>query len=159
MTEERDSLVLQEVTKTYDTPGGTATILAGVTLTAAPGETLSVMGPSGSGKSTLLNIMGSLDRPTSGSVRLGGIDVAALSGKALAEFRARKAGFIFQDHHLLPQLTAVENVMLPTLAVGGAADAPRRARELLERGTLTFAEVQIPQSELNALFARFERGQ
>jgi len=133
MTEPGGLLVLANVRKTYDTADGPNEVLTNVSLSADPGETLTVVGPSGSGKSTLLNIIGSLDKPTSGTVRLGKTNVAALEGAALAEFRAREVGFVFQDHHLLPQLTAFENVVLPSLAAGGKTGAEARARELLER--------------------------
>jgi len=133
MTERGRTLVVEGVRKVYETPTGPSTVLAEVSLRAEPGETVAILGPSGSGKSTLLNIVGSLDRPTAGTVRLGEIEVTALEGAALAAFRAREVGFVFQDHHLLPQLTAVENVALPALAAGAAGGAHERARELLER--------------------------
>ncbi len=130
-------LALSQVSKTY---GAGADVLRGVSMSVAPGETVSIVGPSGSGKSTLLNIIGSLDKPTSGSVRLGDVDVAALEGASLAAFRACQVGFIFQDHHLLPQLTAIENVLLPSLAAH-RGDALPRARELLDRvGLLRHAD-------------------
>jgi len=130
-------LVLSNVTKTY-APG--TDVLCGVSMTVDPGETLAVVGPSGCGKSTLLNIIGSLDKPTAGAVALGDVDVVGLSGSELAAFRSRDVGFIFQDHHLLPQLTAAENVLLPSLA-GNRAGAPGRADELLERvGMLPHAD-------------------
>ncbi len=132
MADDGSRLVVEHVSKVYETPTGPNTVLADVSLRAEPGETVAILGPSGSGKSTLLNIIGSLDRPTSGTVRLGEIEVTALEGAALAEFRARAVGFVFQDHHLLPQLTAVENVALPALAAGAAGDARQRARRLLE---------------------------
>lgn len=133
MTEANRRLVVEAVVKEYPTPAGPNRVLDGAALTADPGETVAILGPSGSGKSTLLNIIGSLDRPTSGTVRLGEIDVTALDGPALASYRARAVGFIFQDHHLLPQLTALENVALPALAAGNADGAAERARSLLER--------------------------
>ncbi len=133
MTDDARTLVVEGVSKVYETPTGPNMVLADVSLRAEPGETFAILGPSGSGKSTLLNIIGSLDRPTSGSVRLGPIHVTALEGPMLAQFRAHEVGFIFQDHHLLPQLTAVENVALPALAAGAADGAAQRARELLER--------------------------
>lgn len=108
-------------------------VLKGVSLTVTPGETVAIVGPSGSGKSTLLNIVGSLDVPTSGKVHLGDIDVTALEGKSVAEFRAKEIGFVFQEHHLLPQLTAIENVLLPTIPAGRTADASARAMALLDR--------------------------
>lgn len=133
MTADAARLVVEGLVMEYATPEGASRVLDGLSLTAEPGETVAILGPSGSGKSTLLNIIGSLDRPTSGSVRLGEIDVTALDGPALAAFRAREVGFIFQDHHLLPQLTAIENVALPALAAGSIDGATERARALLER--------------------------
>jgi ABC-type lipoprotein export system ATPase subunit len=119
-------LTLTNIHKAYDRP-----ILVDISLTVEPGEALAIIGPSGSGKSTLLNIIGSLDAPTSGSVRLGEVEVTALSGEALTAFRASAVGFVFQDHHLLPQLTALENVLLPTLAAGKSEGAV--AGDLLQR--------------------------
>jgi len=118
--------------KTYSSPAGSLTVLKDVSFTMQAGETLAVVGASGTGKSTLLNIIGSLDAPTSGSVELNGQEVSALRGEELSAFRARHVGFVFQDHHLLPQCTALENVLLPTLAVG-ASDAAGTARDLLLR--------------------------
>ncbi|MFO8080360.1 MAG: ABC transporter ATP-binding protein [Armatimonadota bacterium] len=126
-------LTVKELMKEYDTPAGVTRVLDELSLTAESGETVAILGPSGSGKSTLLNIIGSLDRPTAGRVRLGDTDVTSLDGDALASYRATDVGFIFQDHHLLPQLTAVENVLLPTMAAGTGEGAEHRARELLER--------------------------
>ena len=111
-------LTVSNVRKSYPSATGETLILAGVSLMAQPGETIAITGPSGAGKSTLLHIIGSLDTPSSGSVRLGETEIGALSGRALETFRARRLGFVFQDHHLLPQLTALENVLLPTLAAG-----------------------------------------
>jgi len=99
MTSTGGDLILTDVTKTY-VPANE--VLRGVSMTARPGETVSVVGPSGCGKSTLLNIIGSLDQPTSGTVALGDIDIAGLYGDELAAFRSNEVGFIFQDHHLLP---------------------------------------------------------
>jgi len=127
------TLTIEGLTKEYDTPAGPRRVLDGLSLSAEPGETIAILGPSGSGKSTLLNIIGSLDRPTSGSVQLGNTPVTSLEGNALAAYRAGDVGFIFQDHHLLPQLTATENVLLPTMAAGGGDGADERARALLER--------------------------
>ena len=121
-----ENLILSDIAKSYEGPAGPIPVLAGVSLDVEPGRTVAILGPSGSGKSTLLNIIGSLDKPTSGSVRLGDTDITALEGKSLAEFRAKRVGFVFQDHHLLPQLTALENVLLPTLPAG-AKPAPNPA--------------------------------
>ena len=98
-----------ELRKQY---GEDVSALDNVTLTVARGEWLAVMGPSGSGKSTLLNILGCLDRPTSGGVRIAGTDLAGLSKQELNRFRAEQVGFVFQQFHLIPYLTALENVML-----------------------------------------------
>ncbi len=132
MTLTPGRLVLSEITKAYDGPQGSTAILRGASLTVEPGSTLAVVGPSGSGKSTLLHIIGSLDKPTSGSVVLNGVEVTALEGNRLADFRANDVGFVFQEHYLLPQLTAIENVLLPTIPAGRTAGANERARDLLE---------------------------
>ena len=132
MTQATGNLILSNITKSYDGPEGPSPVLKDVSLTVAEGETVSIVGPSGSGKSTLLNIIGSLDKPTTGTVRLGDIDVSALEKRSLADFRASQVGFVFQDHHLLPQLTALENVLLPTI-VGDRNDAAGRGYALLER--------------------------
>jgi lipoprotein-releasing system ATP-binding protein len=109
-------------------------VLRGVSFELSGGESLSVVGPSGSGKSTLLHIVGTLDRPTSGSVEIDGRVPHDLPEPELAAFRNRRIGFVFQDHHLLPQYNVEENVMLPALVSReGSAGAPARARELLER--------------------------
>jgi len=131
-------LEITGLTKAYPAPAGTeaAPILRGVDLTIAAGESLAIVGPSGSGKSTLLNLIGTLDEPTQGAVRLDGQDLSELGDKQLATLRNREIGFVFQLHHLLPQLTALENVLVPTL-VGGAlvpGETPEdRARRLLTR--------------------------
>lgn len=132
--------VLSDITKSY----GATQVLAGVSLELAPGETVAIIGPSGSGKSTLLNIVGSLDKPTTGTVEHNGVDVTALDGRGLAEFRAKEVGFVFQDHHLLPQLTAIENVMLPTIPSGQASNAAERAAALLERMGISHRADALP---------------
>lgn len=129
MDEPDAGLMVENVTKSYEHG---REVLRGVTLRAGRGESIAILGPSGSGKSTLLNIIGSLDKPTTGAVRLGAVRVDELAGRALAAYRSDLVGFIFQDHHLLPQLTALENVLLPSLATR-RADAAGRARLLLER--------------------------
>ncbi len=131
-------LNLAGVTKRFDAPGKPAglTVLADVSLEVAPGESLAIVGPSGSGKSTLLHIMGTLDRPTSGSVALNGQDLGGLDEQRLAEVRNRQIGFVFQSHYLLPQCTVLENVLVPTLADAKAAardGAGKRAERLLKR--------------------------
>src|SRR5437868_3303499 len=128
------TLQIDQLCKDYPTRSGSLAVLRGVTLTLAPGEALAVMGPSGSGKSTLLYILGTLDQPTSGSVRLNDIDPFALPEWQLADFRNRHIGFVFQDHHLLPQCSVLENVLIPTLASReNGGDVEKWARELLER--------------------------
>lgn len=119
-------LIVAGLRKEYPTQTQPLVVLRGVDLKLSPGERLAVVGPSGSGKSTLLNILGTLDTPTAGSVRLAGVDPFSLSAKELAHFRSRSIGFIFQDHHLLPQCTAVENVLLPRLALGKTTEEDRR---------------------------------
>lgn len=127
------TLVVRDLCKTFDGVAGPLEILRGVNLEMKRGEATAVTGPSGSGKSTLLYIIGTLDTPTSGSVQILDRDPFQLSPKELAWFRSESIGFIFQDHHLLPQLTVLENVVLPMLVGTGADDHEQRARELLER--------------------------
>jgi predicted ABC-type transport system involved in lysophospholipase L1 biosynthesis ATPase subunit len=137
MTEPKPILELKNVRKQFPSPDGPPlVVLGGVTLTVTPGQSLAITGPSGSGKSTLLNIIGALERPDGGSVLLDGADLAALDDKALAAVRNRRIGFVFQLHHLLPQCTCLENVLVPTLAGGNGksqADLRRRAERLLAR--------------------------
>ena len=111
-------------------------VIQDVSLKVNPEETVAIVGPSGSGKTTLLNIMGTLDRPTAGTVRLVGRDTSLLSEKDLSKVRNRDIGFIFQLHHLLPQCTVMENVLLPTLPYGSKSEqseAVERADLLLDR--------------------------
>ena len=109
-------------------------ILRGADVTVQGGEAVAIVGASGSGKSTLLHILGALDRPTSGSVEVGGVDVATLSEEEAADLRNRSVGFVFQFHHLLKEFTALENVIMPALIRGDAFDeAQRRGRALLEQ--------------------------
>jgi lipoprotein-releasing system ATP-binding protein len=124
-------LQASHLTKRYPSPAGDLTVLADVSLTLKPGEAAAVMGPSGCGKSTLLYVLGALEPPTSGEVTLDGQNPYTLDATALAAFRNRQVGFVFQDHCLLPQCSVVDNVLVPTLV--GAADpsAPERARMLL----------------------------
>ena len=134
--DNRAGLRVENLSKQYATPAEPLVILNDVSIALDPGEALAIMGPSGSGKSSLLYILGALERPTSGSVLVDGEDPFRLDPKALAAFRNRKVGFIFQDHHLLPQCTALENVLIPTLAEGSgteAAEGEQRARRLLDR--------------------------
>jgi lipoprotein-releasing system ATP-binding protein len=128
------SLVVHDLCKDYPTRAGPLPVLRGISLELPRGEALAVMGPSGSGKSTFLHILGTLDSPTAGTVRVDGKDPFTLPPKELADFRNRHVGFVFQDHHLLPQCSVLENVLIPTL-VGpdGRAEAERWAVQLLQR--------------------------
>ncbi len=127
-------LQVRNLTKEYPTRSGPLTVLRGIDLDLAPGQALAVMGPSGSGKSTLLYILGTLDEPTSGTVRLEDKDPFALPERDLAAFRNRALGFVFQDHHLLPQCTVLENVLIPTLVGTDDPTAVKdRALKLLDR--------------------------
>jgi ABC-type lipoprotein export system ATPase subunit len=143
-------LELRQVEKSFLSPAGEPNpVLKGVSLALEPAESIAIVGPSGSGKSTLLNLMGALDRPSAGAILFAGQDLAQLSETQLAILRNREIGFIFQLHHLLPQCTVWENVLLPTLparasqASGTAPDgaspvrspepAADRARRLLKR--------------------------
>ncbi|MDX2151599.1 MAG: ABC transporter ATP-binding protein [Bryobacteraceae bacterium] len=126
-------LEARDVVKEYATPRGGLRVLDGVSLTLEPGQACCVMGPSGSGKSTLLHILGALDRATSGSVRVDGVETGALAEAEVAAFRNERVGFVFQDHCLLPQLSVLENVLTATLVGKPEAQARERARELLEQ--------------------------
>ena len=124
-------LTLSGISKNYPTPAGALRVLDDVTLGLDRGEAAVITGPTGSGKSTLLYIAGGLEPPTSGSVDLHGTNPYALGPDALARFRNREVGFVFQDHCLLPQLTVLENTLVPTLVGDADADARDRARALL----------------------------
>jgi len=131
-------LELLDVAKRYEAggPDGGPEVLRGVNLRVAAGESLAVVGPSGSGKSTLLNIIGGLDRPSGGRVLFEGRDLADFNDADLSRFRNRRIGFVFQLHHLLPQCTVLENVLVPTLVGGDGAEkeeALLRAERLLAR--------------------------
>ena len=144
-------LALSGVHKSFPSPDGRGElrVLNGIDLTLGPGESMAIVGPSGSGKSTLLSLMGGLDTPTRGSVFLDGRDLGGLTDRERARVRSRRIGFVFQLHHLLPQCSVWENVLVPTLAVGrvsrawprhpgepearSEADPAERALRLLER--------------------------
>ncbi len=113
---------LTDIVKSYPRQGGETTVLQGVTERIGEGESVAITGPSGSGKSTLLNIIGALDRPTRGQVKVAGEDLSSLDEPALARFRNRTLGFVFQNHYLLPQCTVLENVLIPTLALRDAEE-------------------------------------
>ena len=127
-------LVVDHVTKQFPTRSAPLTVLREVSFACQAGDNVAILGPSGSGKSTLLHILGTLDRPTTGTVTLDGQDPFQLDEAGTASFRNRHIGFVFQDHHLLPQLSVLENVLIPTLAEGRPNDQlVARARELIDR--------------------------
>lgn len=117
---------------------GSLEVLKGIDLEINKGEVVSIVGPSGAGKTTLLQIMGTLDRPDSGTVIVDGVDVSTLSQKKLSDFRNQHVGFVFQFHQLLPEFTALENIMIPAFIAGKSQkEAKRRALELLDFMGLT----------------------
>ncbi|HEY9181827.1 MAG TPA: ABC transporter ATP-binding protein [Gammaproteobacteria bacterium] len=120
----------EHLTKKVNSPEGELTILDDVTIGVPRGHTAAIVGPSGAGKSTLLALLAGLDEPTSGSVWLNGAELTALDEDGRASLRNREVGFVFQSFHLLPSLTAIENVLLP-LELAGTANAPERARQAL----------------------------
>jgi lipoprotein-releasing system ATP-binding protein len=125
-------LHVQHIAKSFPTAGEPLKVLTDVSLELSGGQSLAIVGDSGSGKSTLLQILGTLDHPDSGTVLIDDTDPFALDPTQLAAFRNEQIGFVFQDHHLLPQLTVVENVLVPTLASGRpSADQLTRASDLL----------------------------
>ncbi len=126
---------LVKVCKSYESPEGSEgeVVLRDISLKLDAGRSLAVVGPSGCGKSTLLNIIGALDQPTSGQVLFDARDLAKLGEKQLAQIRNREIGFVFQLHHLLPQCTVLENVLIPTLAHEDKSGAEERAVDLLKR--------------------------
>jgi ABC-type lipoprotein export system ATPase subunit len=126
-------LEFRGVTKAYDTSPKPTEVLKGVDLRLEPGESVAVVGPSGCGKSTLLNLAGALDRPTSGAITFNGQDLLRQGPGELAQFRNRRVGFVFQSHHLLPQCSVLENVLVPTLVNKEASQSRERALALLER--------------------------
>ena len=120
----------------FETPNEVVSVLKGLDFSVAEGAASAVVGPSGSGKTTLLNVLGALLPPTRGSVKIGGEDIASFNEKEAARFRNQELGFVFQQHHLLPQLTVMENVLTPRLAGGwneNEATTRQRATELLDR--------------------------
>ena len=142
-------LAVRALRKEYPHSSGALVVLDDLSLSMSRGEALAVMGPSGSGKSTLLYILGSLETPTRGSVEICGQDPFSLDMVALARFRNRSVGFVFQDHHLLPQCTSLENVLVPTLARGGSStEDTARAKDLLDRVGLADRMDRLP-SELS----------
>jgi putative ABC transport system ATP-binding protein len=123
---------VSRLTKSINTPTHRVDILKGIDLEIPRGQFAAIMGPSGSGKSTLLGLLAGLDSPTSGRIVLDGEDITGLEEDALALLRGRKIGFVFQSYHLIPTLTAEENVMLPLELSGVSSDGAERARDLLD---------------------------
>lgn len=122
-------ITVENITKSF----GTLEVLKGVNLHVAPGEIVSIMGKSGAGKTTLLQLIGTLDKPNSGRIVIDGTDVSALNDRRLSQFRNQHIGFVFQFHQLLPEFTAIENVMMPALIAGkGFKEAEKDAKELLD---------------------------
>ena len=121
-------ITIKDITKSF----GSLQVLKGIDLHIAKGEIVSIVGPSGAGKTTLLQIIGTLDKPDSGNIIVDGIDVGKLSTAKLSDFRNRHLGFVFQFHQLLPEFTALENIMIPAFIAGkGTKEAKERAMELL----------------------------
>ena len=138
-------LEVDRISKSFPSPAGELRVLDGVSFLLAPGERMAIMGPSGSGKSTLLSILGALDEPTSGRVRLDGVDPFAGTPAERAAFRNRRIGFVFQEHHLLDGCTALDNVVLPALASGRVTGAiEERGRALLTRVGLAARTKHFP---------------
>ncbi len=135
------------ISKVYCDGARTLQVLKDVSLTVKRGESVAVLGPSGSGKTTLLNMLSGLDRPAAGIVRLAGQDIHSLTESAKARFRNEHIGFVFQFYHLLPEFTALENVMLPAL-IRGSKDAKAKAEAILERVGLAARSTHYP-SELS----------
>ena len=122
-------ITIQHLTKNF----GALQVLKGIDLHIGKGEIVSIVGPSGAGKTTLLQIMGTLDKPDAGSVMINNTDVTRLSGNKLSQFRNQELGFVFQFHQILPEFTAIENIMSPAYIAGGkSSEAKRRATELLQ---------------------------
>ena len=138
-------VILDEVRRHYTVGGETVKALDGVSFTIRRGQYVAIMGPSGSGKSTLLNILGCLDRPTSGSYLLNGTDVSRMSDNELSDHRLKNLGFVFQSFHLIPQLTVLDNIEMPMFYLGvPKGERERRARELAERVEIDHRLAHLP---------------
>lgn len=136
---------LQDVCRHYTVGGETVKALNGVSFAIHRGEYWAIMGPSGSGKSTLLNILGCLDRPTSGSYWLNGVDVARMADNELSDHRLKNLGFVFQSFHLIPQLSVLENIEMPMFYLGiPQAERTRRAKELADRVEMSHRLQHLP---------------
>lgn len=139
-------LKLEKIQKNYLLPGNIVPVkvLENINLKVEKGDSIAIVGPSGSGKSTLLNIIGALDKPTTGDVSLSGKDLSELSDKELAQIRNQEIGFVFQLHHLLPQCTVMENVLVPTIPFKQSNNAAQRAEKLLVRVGLGARRTHYP---------------
>ena len=137
--------IATDIVKEFETASEPLRILDGVNVELDRGQNLAIVGPSGSGKSTFLHLAGTLDRTTSGSINLMGTEISSLPESQLPAFRNEQIGFVFQEHHLLPQLTALENVLLPTLAKGKSNQQQGdRAKDLLEQVGLADRAQHLP---------------
>ena len=154
-------LELKDVTKRYAAAnGGNALpVLNGVSLAVAAGETVAIIGPSGSGKSTLLQIIGTLDRATSGEVLLAGKNLAALDERQVAEVRNRQIGFVFQAHYLLPQCTVIENVLVPTLARSSRREEAHSKKPQKDKSLITSAATESAPARAERLLKRVGLGE
>ena len=142
-------LLIEQLCKSYEIRDESLSILRDISFEMSVGENLGIVGPSGSGKSTLLYIIGTLEKPTSGQIQMDGQNPFNLPETSLAAFRNEQIGFIFQDHHLLPQLSAIENILIPTLAHGRpSTEQTTRAHQLLDRVGLADRRHHLP-SELS----------
>lgn len=142
---------INDLSLSYETSGGSVPVLSGFNLEIGDGQSAAIVGPSGSGKTTLLNLIGAMLPPTSGEITIGGENISSFDEQKSAAFRNRELGFIFQQHHLLPQLTVMENVLVPRLAGGweeSEAETRQRAESLLERVGLSHRLTHRP-SELS----------
>jgi lipoprotein-releasing system ATP-binding protein len=137
-------LKVSGVGKSYPAPQGQVDILSDISVSFSPGDAAAIMGPSGTGKSTLLYVLGALEPPTTGTVQLDGQNPFELAPKALAAFRNKEIGFVFQDHCLLPQCTVFENVLVPTLVGASDPDAANHARSLIEQVGLSARIDHVP---------------
>ena len=138
-------IIAKNITKSFDT----LQVLKGVDLHIAPREIVSIIGPSGAGKTTLLQLLGTLDKPDTGTIEIAGVDVLGLNERAMSLFRNKHIGFVFQFHQLLPEFTALENVMMPALIAGVSfKEAQAEARKLLDYLKLT-DRVEHKPSELS----------
>lgn len=138
---------VRNLSMVYETPGETVRVLDGLELAVDAGEAVAITGPSGSGKTTLLNLLGALDRPSGGTIRIAGRDIAAATPEEAGRFRNHSLGFVFQQHHLLPQLSVLENVLVPRLAGDWeetAATTEDRARDLLRKVGLAHRLRHLP---------------